>query len=163
MVLIENLALQWSKALILTWYPQAKEHFLQETKKIADKTIVVSNMNELKKNKNMQVIIISSGDEKLCLEAIKMIEDINERIIFIKNIDIFHKQLLNTCLKYNKLILSVELDTCAAKGNLSKKRYTSIILFSQPKTKLPYKFIPLEQYTWYIRSENIKWYVKSGW
>lgn len=147
MVLIENLAIQGSKALILTGYPQAKEQFLKEAKKIAKNTIVVINENELKKNKDKQVIIINSGDEKLCLTAIKMLDDINERIIFIKNIDIFHKRLLNNCLKYDKLILSGEIDPCVAKEDILKKKYNSILLFSQPKMKFPYKFIQSEPYT----------------
>ena len=161
MWLIENLALQWSKVLILTWYSEAKEQFMKEVSTIADKIIVIHTLAELKKNKNKQVIIIHDDDEKLCLEAIKTLDDINDRIIFIKNIDIFHKQLLNSCLKYNKLILSGELDACSAKANISKKKYNAVILFSQPKTKLPYTFVPLEKYAWYIRSKNKESYVKS--
>lgn len=163
MVLIANLVLQWSKALILTWYPEAKEQFYQDTQSIAQHIAVVSTLAEVKKNKDKQVIVIHDNDEQLCLEAIKTLTDIHERIIFIKNIDIFHKNLLNTCLKYNKLVLSGELDTCLAKGRISKKKYTSVILFSQPKTILPYTFVPLQQYTWYMRSNDKEWYVQSAW
>ncbi len=161
MVLIENLALQWSKVLLVTWYPQAKEQFYQETKKIAKNIIVANTIEDIKKHRDKQVIVIHDDDEKLCLEAIKSLDDIHERIIFIKNIDIFHKRLLNTCLKYDKVILSGELDDCLAKENILKKKYNSILLFSQPKIKLPYKFIESEQHTWYIRSENKEWYVRS--
>ncbi|MEI6671868.1 MAG: hypothetical protein WCL02_00435 [bacterium] len=104
-------------------------------------------LDEVRKNKDKQVIIIHDDDEKLCLDAIKTLDDIHTRILFIKNIDIFHNHLLTTCLKYDKLILSGDLDVCGAKNMISKKKYTSLILFSQPKTKLPYTFVPLEQYT----------------
>ena len=163
MVLIANLALQWAKVLMLTWYPEAKEQFYRDTKAIKEDITVVHSLVELKKNKNKQIIVIHDDNEKLCLAAIKQLPDIHERIIFIKNIDIFHKQLLTTCLKYNKLILSGDLDACAAKANISKKKYASVILFSQPKTLLPYTFVPLEQYVWYIRSKNKESYVKSVW
>ena len=163
MVLIANLALQWAKVLMLTWYPEAKEQFYTDTKLIAKEIVVVHTVQELKKNVDKQVIVIHDYDEKLCLAAIKELPDIHERIIFIKNIDIFHKQLLTTCLKYHKLILSWDLDACGAKANISKKKYTSVILFSQPKTFLPYTFVPLEQYVWYIRSKNKESYVKSSW
>lgn len=109
--------------------------------------VVVHTLAELKKNKDKQVIVIHDDDEPLCLTAIKELPDINQRIIFIKNIDLFHKNLLTTCLKYNKLILSGDLDACSAKVNISKKKYTSILLFSQPKTRLPHTFVPLELYT----------------
>ena len=162
MSLIANLALQWSKVLILTWYPEAKEEFYTDTKTIAEETIVVHTLAELKKNTNKQIIVIHDDDEALCLAAIKSLPDINERIIFIKNIEIFHKNLLTTCLKFNKLILSGDLDACVAKANISKKKYTSLLLFSQPKTKLPHTFVPLEQYAWYIRSKNKESYIKSA-
>lgn len=161
MSLIANLVLQWSKALIFTWYTAAKEQLYTDTKAIAEHIVVVHTLAELKKNIDKQVIIIHDADEKLCLEAIKNLPDINQRIIFIKNIDILHKQLLMSCLKYNKLILSWDLDVCVAKANVSKKKYTSMLLFSQPKTKLPHTFVPLEQYTWYIWSKNKESYVKS--
>lgn len=163
MVLIENLALQWHKVLLVTWYPAAKEQFYQETKKIAKNIIVANTIEDIKKYKNKQIIVIHDDDEKLCLAAIKTLDDINERIIFIKNIDIFHKSLLNTCLKYDKLILSGEIDACLAKDAILKKKYNAILLFSQPKIKLPYKFIPSEPYTGYIRSKNKEWYIRSAW
>ncbi|MEI7557300.1 MAG: hypothetical protein WCJ45_00105 [bacterium] len=50
-------------------------------------------------------------------------------------------------MKYDKVILSGELDDCLAKENILKKKYNSILLFSQPKIKLPYKFIESEQHT----------------
>ncbi|MEI6119004.1 MAG: hypothetical protein WCP92_07510 [bacterium] len=118
-----------------------------DTKTIAEHIVVIHTLAELKKNIDKQVLIINNADERLCLDAIKNLLDINQRIIFIKNIDILHKQLLMSCLKYSKLILSGDLDVCVAKANISKKKYTSMILFSQPKTKVPYTFIPLEQYT----------------
>jgi hypothetical protein len=90
--------------------------------------------------------VIHDDDEKLCLEAIKQLPDIKERIIFIKNIDVFHKNLLTTCLKYDKLILSGDIDACSAKVNISKKKYTSMILFSQPKIQVPHTFVSLKQY-----------------
>ena len=163
MTLIANLALQWSKILLLTWYPEAKEQFYRDTQAITEDISVVHSLAEAKKNKNKQVIIIHDDDETLCLSTIKELPDIHERIIFIKNIDLFHKNLLTTCLKYNKLILSGYLDACVAKANISKKKYTSVILFSQPKTLLPYTFVPLEQYVGYIRSKNKESYVKSTW
>ncbi len=162
MVLIANLVLQWSKAIILTWYPEAKEQFYKDTKKIAKNIAVIKNKKDLIKNKEKQIIVINADDEKLCLETIKYLKDIDDRIIFIKNIDIFHKRLLNESSKYNKLILSWEIDTCPAKEKILKTSFNSILLFSQPKIKLPYKFIPIAPFTWYIWSKNKKWYIQSA-
>jgi hypothetical protein len=161
MVLIENLILQWSKVILITWYQAAKDKLFEEIKAIAKNIVIVKSISDVKRFKNKQVIIINESDEKLCLQAIKTLEDINERIIFIKNIDIFQKPLLTQCLKYKKIILSWDLDTCTSTEAILKKRFTSILLFSQPKAKISYKFVPLEKYIWYIRSTNKEWYIKS--
>lgn len=160
--LIANLALQWSKILFLSGYSEAKEQFSHDTPSLAQQTVVLHTQQEIKKNEGKQIIVIHDDDEKLCLDAIKTLRDIKDRIIFIKNIDLFHKHLLMSCLKYSKLILSWDLDACIAKGSISKKKYNSVILFSQPKTKIPYIFVPLEKYTWYLWSKNMKCYVKAS-
>ena len=108
---------------------------------------MISTLSELKKNKDKQILIIHDDDEKLCLEAIKTLEDIHERIIFIKNIDICHKQLFTAYLQYDNLILSGDLDACTAKENILQKTYASIILFSQPEIDFPYIFISGEPYS----------------
>ena len=161
MKLIANLALQWSKILLLTWYPEAKEGFYQDTQSIANQTVVVKNIEEVKKYQNKQVIIIHGDNENLCLEAITTLKDIDERIIFIKNIDILHTPLITECLQHNNLILSGEFDISPVRENILKKSYNSIILFSQPKIEFSHTFLPIAPYTWYIRSKNKEWYVTS--
>lgn len=73
---------------------------------LSQQTVIVNNLQDLKKNQDKQAIIIHDADEMLCLDAIKMLPDIKDRIIFIKNMNLFHKNLLTTCLKYTKLIFS---------------------------------------------------------
>ena len=80
--------------------------FFTETKTIAKDTVVIEKITDIEKYKNKQVIIINNDDEKLCLTAIKKLEDIDDRIIFIKNIDICHTPLFKACIKYKKIILS---------------------------------------------------------
>ena len=92
-------------------------------------------------------MIIHGNNEKLCLEVIKTLKDIDERIIFIKNIDIFNMPLFNACLQHNKLILSGNLDFCPAKKIILGKKFASILLFSQPEIDLLYTFVPGEPYT----------------
>jgi hypothetical protein len=91
---------------MFTGYPQAKEQFYTETKKISKDIVVIHNLKEIVKNKNKKVIVIHNDDQKLCLAAIKKLDDIDDRIIFIKNIDICHKPLLKECIKHEKIILS---------------------------------------------------------
>ena len=80
--------------------------FFTETKSRAKDTVIIEKITDIEKYKDKQVIIIYNDDEKLCLTAIKKLEDIDDRIIFIKNIDICHTPLLKECIKHKKIILS---------------------------------------------------------
>lgn len=80
--------------------------FFTETKTITKDTVVIEKTTDIEKYKDKQVIIINNDDEKLCLTTIKKLKDIDDRIIFIKNIDICHTPLLKECLKHKKIILS---------------------------------------------------------
>ncbi len=157
MILIENLVLQWYKAIIFTWYPAAKAKFFTETKKIIKQTAIIKELKDIEKYADKQVIIIDGNNEKLCLATIKKLQ---KHIIFIKNIDICHKPLLEECLHHKDIILSGDLDACKTKNKIKNMKFASTILFSQPKTKLLYRFIPTEKYRGYIRSAKTEWYVQ---
>jgi hypothetical protein len=135
----------------------AKEKFFTEAKKIAKQTAIIKDLTDIKKYKDKQVIIIDGDNEALCLATIKKLK---KHTIFIKNIDICHKTLLEECLHHTHIILSGDLDACISKTIISKKKFASVILFSQPKTKIPYTFVASEKYRGYIRSKKTKGYVQ---
>jgi hypothetical protein len=159
MVLIENLVLRWSKALIFTWFPEAKTQYFRETTRIKEETAILETIADIETYKDKQVLIIHDDDQSLCQEAIKRLTDINDRIIFIKNIDIVHEELIQECLNHSKIILSGNLDECWSKDSIGKNIFTTVILFSQPEIELSQTFIPLKPYTGQIRSKNTEGYV----
>lgn len=159
MVLIENLILRWSKALIFTGFSEAKTQYFREAAIVNKETVIIETIKDIETYKDKQVVIIHDDDQNLCKEAIKNLKDIDDRIIFIKNIDIVGSELIQECLKHNKVILSGNLDECWSNDSISKKDFTSIILFSQPTIRLPHTFTALEPYTGQIRSKNTEWYV----
>jgi len=154
--LIADLFLRGSKILFLTAYPMAKDNFLQQIKNKENQITYIKKEKDLINAERSQAIILKSGEEKLYLNAIKKISDIHERIILIKNIEIFSDKLINQSLKMKKIILSGDIDACHNKKQISNKTYKTIIAFSQPKTKLPISIPQLKKYQGHLSNNNKK-------
>ncbi len=148
--LVVNLFLNGSKVLFLTAYPMAKDNFLQQVGKDHSKVTFVTSVEELEKAKNNQVIILESGNELLFNEAIKILPDLKERVILIKNMEVFSKAVFDICLNMEKVILSGNIDMCADKERLSKKDFRTIIAFTKPEISLPIEVPVLEKYTGFL-------------
>ena len=155
--MVVDLFFQGSKILFLTAYPMAKDNFLQQINDYHSKIAFVNSVYELEKVKDTQVIILESGNEALFIEAVEALTDLEERVILIKNIEVFSKAVFNICLSKEKVILSGNLDECSDKERISHKIYKTIIAFTKPETSLPIEVPVLEKYTGYMVGNN-----KSG-
>lgn len=150
--LVVDLFLQGSKILFLTAYPMAKDNFLQQVGKDHSKIAFITSVEELKEAKDFQVIILESGNETLFHEAVKMLPDLEERVILVKNMEVFSKVVFDACLNMEKVILSGNIDTCVDKEKISKKDFKTIIAFSKPEIPLPIEVPVLEKYTGFLLS-----------
>jgi len=154
---ISNLFLQGEKILFLTAFPMAKDNFFEQIKDNSEKAIYVTDEKQLDE---AQGIILESGNKELFLKALKMLPDINERIILVKNIEAFSQDIFDDCLDFSNLILSGNIDKSVAKEQIIKKQFNTIITFSKPQIKLPFNVPPLGKYIGYWWSENNKGLVK---
>ncbi len=155
--LVVSLFLQGSKILFLTAYPMAKENFLNQINFDQSKICFIDNISDLGKAAKNQVIILESGNEPLFLEAIKFLPDLSERVVLVKNIEVFSEKFLNECFGLEKIILSGDIDICVAKDKILKKKLKTIIAFNQPKTSISLMVPILDKWTGYLKNEN-----KSG-
>lgn len=151
--LVANLFLSGSKILFLTAYPMARENFLEQIGPTSDVTFVDS-ISELEKSFGAQAIILKSGDEALFLEAVKIIPDLGERVILIKNMEVFSEATLDVSLNFEKVILSGNIDTCVAKEKIAKKNFKTLIAFNQPKIEIPLTVPALGKYTGFLLSDT---------
>lgn len=148
--LVADLFLRGSKVLSFTAYDSARENFLQQFGDMVSKTAYVESVDDLQKCEDAQFIMIKSGDESLFLTAMKELTDINERVVLVKNMEVFSQAIFDVCLPLQKIILSGNIDTCVAKKQISKKHYETVIVFSHPETELPVSAPPLEKYSGYL-------------
>jgi hypothetical protein len=151
--LAANLFLSGSKIVFLTAYPMARENFLAQIGQTSDVTFVDS-ISELEKSLNAQAIVLKSGDEALFLEVVKILPDLQDRVILIKNMEVFSEAVLGTSLTFEKVILSGNIDTCVAKEKIAKKNFKTLIAFNQPEIEIPLTVPALEKYTGFLLSDT---------
>ncbi len=154
--MVVDLFLKGSKILFLTAYPMAKENFLEQIGTDHSKIIFVDSVNDLEKAKDFQVVILESGNESLFLEAVKTLPDLKERVILIKNMEVFSQEVFDNCINFEKIILSGNIDTTIDKDRISKTDFKTIIAFSKPEISLPIEIPILERYVGYLSSQDKK-------
>lgn len=111
---------------------------------------ITSDSGVVSTGSSPQAILLDSGNESLFLKALKKIPDIKERVILIKNIEKFSTATINACLDFKKIILSGNIDECAAKDTILKNTFESIIAFNQPVTPVYFSVATLEKWTGYL-------------
>ena len=146
--MVADLFLRGSKILFLTAYPMAKDNFLEQIKGEESKTAYITNKNQL--NTETQAIILESGNEKLYLEAVNELTDLSERVVLIKNMEVFSNAVFDSCLKLHKIILSGDIDKCSAKKQISSISYKTTVLFSESETDLKVGSPELKKYQGYL-------------
>ncbi len=129
---VANLFLNGSKVLFFTAFPAAKEEIenqLDDTDQ-ENNLFYLEDITEINAAKSANLIIIKSGDTSFFHTVLKKLPDIQERVIFIKNIEtLLNLNLLNTIPK-NKLLLSGDLGKSQIKEDIAKLSFKSKILFS---------------------------------
>lgn len=153
-VLLANLFLSGSKVLLFTAFPMAKDNFIGQIKGGGQSVSIVTNEDEI--NSNSQVIIVESGNQELFLKVIESLDDIDSRVVLVKNIELFNSYTVEACLKLEKVIISGDIDLCASNKKIMDKQFNTIVIFSNPKTTLPFDVPELEKYKGYIWSTETK-------
>jgi len=158
--LVADLFLQGSKILFLTAYPYAKDNFFEQTKGMETKIFYAENKETLTEAQNYQAIILKSGDENLYLEALKILPDLSERVILIKNFEIFDQNILDSSIKLEKIIFSGDIDKSPAKKQICNRNYKTIITFSESEMPLPFRTPALDKYVGYLKTAKNEGFVK---
>lgn len=158
--LVADLFLQGRKILFLTAYPMAKDNFFEQTKGMESKIFFVDDKEKLSEAQNYQAIILKSGDGDLYIEALKTLSDLSERVVLIKNFEIFDQNILDSSIKLEKIILSGNIDESVAKKQISDKLYKTTITFSEPETALPFKRPVLDKYVGYLKTADKEGLIK---
>lgn len=154
--LVADLFSRGSKILFFTAYPMAKDNFSEQISE-SEISYITSN-SEL--SSDSQCILVESGNEELFLYTIQNLKDIEDRVIFIKNIETFSEALLITCINFEKIILSGDIDECLNKELILQKKFHAKIFFNQPNSMRDVLIPQLEKYTGYLLSDSKEGIIK---
>lgn len=152
--LIANLIQQWSKVIFFTAFPMAKEELLHQIGN--NKTFEVRNESDIKNIPQDKSILIESGNKELWEKVIQNIGNLEEYIVFVKNIEEYDKLILEIIWDKEKIILSGTIDSCSFKENISKKQWESMIIFTAPEIDLNVQIPSLEKYESYLINKNLE-------
>lgn len=128
-----DLLLMGQKILLFTAYPMARDMFLSLTTDSYESGTIFTP-DEIGKEKDKTAIIVKSGDQKLFLQVLEQLKDLDERIVFIKNIEVFSEELYGSISSLKNIIFSGDIDKCKYKDRMLKKDFQSVIMFSDMQT-----------------------------
>lgn len=111
--LLANFLKSGNKVILFSAYPAAKVEF---------KNQVGTDLSN--------AIIIDTGNDDDFIKIIKNTPDLSERIVLIKNIDLYSQKLFNAVKDLKLVIFSGDLDKCEFADDLLKKNFSSKIFFS---------------------------------
>lgn len=137
-----------SKVIFFSAYPAATDEFL---KLVDDESEVkiVSTEDELKESEAYQAILIQSGNEALFNKALDQLNDVESRIVFIKNFEKF-PEAVHDSLDLKNLVVSGDIDRSGVSEQVAAKAFNTKILFSKPAVDLGIEVPDLAKYEGYM-------------
>ncbi len=133
-----NLFASSSKLLFLTGYHMAKEEFLKQ---------VGSSYKS-----NNSVIFCSKDKVEEFTKLATTLPDINERVVIIKNIDLFDEKTFDLISNKQKIIISGNISKCAFKDKILHMKFKTKVIFSEIEvTRIP----ELQKYEGFLMKGNI--------
>jgi hypothetical protein len=131
----------------------ARAEFLDQTDNTKNFVLAVENEKpELLQEK--QAIFLLKENVDFFIHLTKKLPDIQERIILIKNIELFEENILKSIDDSYKLIISGDIDKCHFKSEVLAKDFTTKIFFSPLKVDNSIKLPQLQKYEGYLISPD---------
>lgn len=135
--LLADLYQQGSKILFLSGYPMARDEFVKQVGEY----------------QNDNVIFIKGTEHFDFLKSVKELGDIDDRVILIKNIDLFTQEIFDSVSSKNKVIISGNIDKVPYKDHILQKVYKTKIFFSPAS----FEQVPdLQKWDGYLIGQNKK-------
>ena len=153
-VLLTQILSAGSKIIFFTAYPMAKNELLEQIGTDNINVFLLTENEQIEHAKDFQVIIIQSGNEILLRETINRIPDIEQRVLFIKNIENYTEETVLACMQFQKRLISGDINMCANTDFFRKTYWETIIAFAE-QVNLSIPVPSLEKYQAYVQSSRI--------
>ncbi len=145
--LLANLFAKGNKIIFLSGYRMARDEFCKLSRATPDSDNVIFITRE----NGMQLADLS-----------KTLADFDERIILIKNFELYDRAVLEAVLGKQKLIVSGNLDNCTYASDLLSHKWTTKISFSQSNGAFIDVPVDLPKYSGYLESGDTHGFVSMS-
>lgn len=129
--LVVSLFQKGHRLLFFTEQHFATDQFLEQSKISSDNYLIINSPEDFKKFERQAVVLIKSGEKDLFESALNNLDDLDGRIIFVKNIE---KTLTNKTFQklksYQNLILSGSLPESSLQDDIKRINFTTKIFFT---------------------------------
>ncbi len=116
------------KIIFLHGYPMAEQQFILQIAQ--PETITHVNDESTLSLLSSKRALLIQRDDKLFLKILEALPDTNNRIIIIKNVELYSEKVLSSIMQRNNIILSGNIDNASIKGLLNEKTWSTRTFFS---------------------------------
>lgn len=138
-----------NKLLIFTAYPMAKEEFLKQVED-SENVFLIEGEKDIEKASDFKTIFVQSGDVDLFIKTIYNLQDINDRVIFVKNIETIDVSIFDLIRSYSFMV-SGDFELNPINKDFVSFNYNTKILFSSISNE---KILPLEKYQALLKNKS---------
>lgn len=128
--LIAHLFLEGANLLFLCGYHMARDEFLEQTG-ASSESVLVDQEEDVAASHHKRVVFISRETPQLFGRLIEELPDITERVVFVKNIELFDGSILESTKGLPRLVVSGDIEACAFKTELLQHVWRTRISFSK--------------------------------
>lgn len=128
--LIAKLYSQGEKILFLSGYPMARQEFIDQIERKEDVILAEQDIS-IEKLADTKVIFVARENTNMFIKLASSLPDVKERVVLIKNIDLFDREDYLPVKDFENVVLSGDLDKCRYKDLILEKKFKSTFLFSK--------------------------------
>ncbi len=126
---VANLYAQGHKLLFTSGFHMARDEFREQTG-ITDEAILVEEASDIERAHTKRIVFVPRERADLFDKLAATLPDIAERIVFLKNFDLFDESHFAAVEKMENLVLAGDLDKCTYKDRVLGKSWQARIYFS---------------------------------
>ncbi len=151
--MMADLYRQSNKILFVSGYHMARDEFISQTN-VSHEIIHLQNEEQFPEAVSKKVVFIQKENISLLQSFVKILPDFNERVVLLKNFDLFDESVFRSLMSSQNLVLSGDLDKCLYTEEIIKIPFKTKIFYSIPQTPLKDSIPLMEKYQGYIQQDK---------
>ncbi len=150
---IAHLHQRENKILFLSGYPMARMELIDQIGESSSMYLADGNLSVGDAAK-ADIIFVQKENTDIFLKLFDRLEDVSDRVVLIKNFDLFDGGVVRRATNHSRLLLSGDLNNCTYSDEILKVSFAGKILFSQPEVETGVIVPKLEKYEAYFENSR---------